>query len=92
MEVSGKKPRNNWRCPICNESASEIYVDSLIQSLILPKFNSHVIEEIRFLSNGYYTLIDRSGNHIEKKNISDIKILDRMVVIDKVHEIVHSYE
>lgn len=51
-----------------------------------------MIEEIRFLSNGYYTLIDRSGNQIEKKNISDIKILDRMAVIDKVHEIVHSYE
>lgn len=64
----------------------------MILSLIICKLNRHVIGEIKFLSNGYYTLVDGSGNHFEKNKMSDIEILDKMVVLDKVHEIVHSYE
>jgi len=63
--------KNTRKCPICEGSASELIVDSFIQSIILSKQRSPAIAEIRFLSNGYYTLVDLSGNQIEKNKISD---------------------
>jgi hypothetical protein len=50
-----------------------------------------VISEIRFLSNGLYILIDQSGNQIEKDKIVNVEIIEKMVLIEKVYEIINSY-